>query len=58
MLQFLDLYLEFDIHNHPRTRIYDKQDDFYFEIIKFAQLSGDIPTSPVYGIYISQLILY
>ena len=29
---------------------------FYFEIINFPDLSSNIPTSPSYGIYISQLI--
>ena len=55
---FLDLYLEFDIHSHLSTRIYDKRDDFNFEIINFPHLSSNIPTSPAYGIYISQLIRY
>ena len=55
---FLDLYLEFDIHSHLSTRIYDKRDDFDFEIINFPHLSSNIPTSPAYGIYIFQLIRY
>ena len=55
---FLDLYLEFDLHSHLSTRIYDKRDDFNFEIINFPHLSSNIPTSPAYGIYISQLIRY
>ena len=35
---FLDLYLEFDLHSHLSTRIYDKRDDFNFEIINFPHL--------------------
>ena len=52
------IHLEFDIHSHLSTRIYDKRDDFDFEIINFPHLSSNIPTSPAYGIYISQLIRY
>ena len=55
---FLDLYLEFDASGHLSTRIYDKRDDFNFKIINFPHLSSNIPTSPAYGVYISQLIRY
>ena len=55
---FLDIFLEFDSSGHLSTRIYDKRDDFNFEIINFPHLSSNIPTSPAYGVYISQLIRY
>ena len=38
------------------TKIYDKRDDFDFEIDKFPFLNGDVPRSTTYGVYISQLI--
>ena len=57
-VSFLDLYLEFDTSGHLHSRIYDKRDDFNFEIINFPNLSSNIPTSPAYGVYISQLIRY
>ena len=38
------------------SKIYDKQDDFNFEIVNFQFLEGDVPRSPSYGVYISQLI--
>ena len=38
------------------SKIYDKQDDFNFEIVNFPLLDGDVPRSPSYGVYISQLI--
>ena len=38
------------------TKINDKQDDFNFEIINIPFLDGDVPHSPSYGVYISQLI--
>ena len=38
------------------SKIYDKRDDFNFEIVNFKFLDGDVPRSPSYGVYISQLI--
>ena len=40
------------------SKIYDKQDDFNFEIVNFPFLVGDVPRSPSYGVYISQLIRF
>ena len=40
------------------SKIYDKRDDFDFEIVIFSFLDGDVPRSPSYGIYISQLIRF
>ena len=40
------------------TKIYDKRDDFDFEIFNFPFLDGDVPRSPSYGVYISQLIRF
>ena len=37
---------------------YDKRDDFNFEIVNFPFLGGDVPRSPSYGVYISQLIRF
>ena len=51
---FLDLYLEYD----DSTKIYDKRDDFNFKIINFPNMRSNIPASPAYGVYISQLIRY
>ena len=55
---FLDLYLEFDDSGQLSTKIYDKRDDFNFKIIYFPNMCGNIPASPAYGVYISQLIRY
>ena len=38
------------------SKIYDKRDDFNFEVVNFPFLGGDVPHSPSYGVYISQLI--
>ena len=54
---FLDLNLS--IHNDMvSTKIYDKRDDFNFDIVNFAFLDGDVPRSPSYGVYISHLIRF
>ena len=52
---FLDIYLEFDDSGQLRIKIYDKRDDFKFKIINMC---SNIPASPAYGVYISQLIRY
>ena len=54
---FLDLNLS--IHNDiVSTKIYDKQDNFNFDIVNFPFLDGDVPQRPSYGVYISQLICF
>ena len=55
---FLDLLLEIDKDRRLRVKIYDKRDDFNFDIVNFPFLCGNIPQSPSYGVYISQLIRY
>ena len=47
---FLDLNLS--IHNNTvSTKIYDKRDDFDFDIFNSPFLDGDVPRRPSYGIY-------
>ena len=41
-----------------KTKIYDKRDDFDFDIVNFPFLDGDVPRSAPYGVYISQLIRF
>ena len=38
------------------TKIYDKRDDFDFEIVNFPFLEGGVPRSTSFGVYVSQLI--
>ena len=52
---FLDLNLSIT-NGIVSSKIYDKRDDFNFEIINIPFLDGDVPRSPSYGVYISQLI--
>ena len=39
-------------------KIYDKHDDFDFEIVSFPFLDGGVPRSISYGVFISQLISF
>ena len=53
---FLDLNLSMT-NGSVSSEIYDKRDDFNFEIVNFPFLDGDVLRSLSYGVYISQLIL-
>lgn len=55
---YLDLFLKHDTNGHLTTNLYDKRDDFDFPIVNFPFLCSNIPASPAYGMYISQLIRY
>ena len=52
---FLDLNLSIT-NGIVSSKIYDKRDDFNFDIVNFPFLDGDVTRSPSYGVYISQLI--
>ena len=38
--------------------IYDKRDDFEFDIFNFPSLDDDVPRRPSYGVYILQLVRF
>ena len=54
---FLDLHLSIS-NGFVSSKIYDKRDDFDFDIVNFPFLDGDVPCSTSYGVYISQLIRF
>ena len=54
---FLDLHLSIS-DSFVKIKIYDKRDDFDFDIVNFPFLDGDVPRSASYGVYISQLIRF
>ena len=54
---FLDLHLSIS-DGFVKTKIYDKRDDFDFDIVNFPFLDGGVPRSASYGVYISQLIRF
>ena len=57
LILFLDLHLTIS-NDTVSTKIYDKNDDFNFEIVKFPFLDDDVPRSTSYGVYISQRIRF
>ena len=54
---FLDLHLSIS-NDIVSTKIYNKRDDFDFELVNFPFLDGDVPHSISYGVYIFQLIRF
>ena len=53
----LDLHMSIS-NNIVSNKIYDKRDDFDFEIVTFRFEVGDVPCSASYGVYIFQLIRF
>ena len=49
---FLDLHLSIS-NGFVSSKIYDKRDDFDFDIVNFPILDGDVPRRPSYGVYMS-----
>ena len=49
---FLDLGLSIS-NDFVSSKIYDKRDDFDFDIVNFPFLDGDIPRRHIYGVNIS-----
>ena len=54
---FMDLHLSIS-NGFVSSKIYDKRDDFDFDIVNFPFLDGDVPRSTSYGVNISQLIRF
>jgi hypothetical protein len=54
---FLDLHLSI-VNGCIKTIIYDKRDDFNFDIDNYPHLDWDVPRATSYGVYLSQLIRY
>ena len=58
LANYLDLTFIIESNNRHYTKLYDKRDDFDFHIVNFPFLLSNIPSSPLYDVYISQLIRY
>ena len=54
---FLDLHLSIS-NGFVSSKIYDKRDDFDFDIVNFPFMDGDAPHSTSYGVYISRLVRF
>ena len=50
--------LKIDSDGRLTTTLYDKRDDFDFAIVNFPFSWSNVPLSPAYGVYVSQLIRY
>ena len=55
---YLDLLFTRDKNNNIITKLYDKCDAFGFHIVNFPFMLSNIPSTPVPGVYASQLIRY
>ena len=55
LLPFLDLHLSI-ANGFVSSKIYDKRDDFDFDIVNFPFSDGDVPRRTSYGVYILRLI--
>ena len=55
---YLYLLLTIGREDQLHTSIYYKRDDFNLHITNCPSLSSNIPASPAYGVFISQLIRY
>ena len=53
----MDLHISIS-YGFVSSKIYDKRDDFVFDIVKYPFLDGDAPCRPSYGVYISQLLRF
>ena len=54
---FVHVHILVTIENRKySTAVYDKRDNFNFNIVNFPYLSSNIPSGPAYGVYISQLV--
>ena len=50
----MDLHLSIS-NGFVSSKIYDRRDDFDFDIVNFPFLDGDVQRCPFYGVYISQI---
>ena len=54
---FLDLLL-FNDGGILKSKVYDKRDDFNFDIVNYPYISSNIPINPAYGVYVSRLTAF
>ena len=55
---YLYLLLKYDNFHRLQVKLYDKMEYFNFDIVNFPFLCSNIPQSPAYGVFVSQLIRY
>jgi hypothetical protein len=55
-VSYLYIVLKIDTGGKLTTQLYGKRGDFNFVTVNFPYTCSNIPLSPAYGVYISQLI--
>ncbi|KAK3101825.1 hypothetical protein FSP39_006616 [Pinctada imbricata] len=55
---YWDIMMSYETDGHMNTSLYDKSDNHNFSITNVSFLSSSFPSSPAYGVFISQLIRY
>jgi hypothetical protein len=55
---YLGIHYKTDAGRKLTTQLYNKRDDLKFAIVNVPYICSNIPLSPAYGVYISQLIRY
>jgi hypothetical protein len=55
-VSYLDVLLNIDADGKRTTQLYDKRDYFNFAIVNLKYTCSNMPLSPAYGVYLSQLI--
>ena len=58
IISFLDICFRYKLTILLRLKIYDKRDNFDFDIVNFPFQDGDVSRSTSYGVYISKLIRF
>jgi hypothetical protein len=58
IFSYIDILLKLDTNCKLTTQLYDKRDDINFSIVNFPYVCSNIPSSPAYGVNMSQLIRY
>ena len=55
-LSYLDVSISIIFQGKFITEVFDKRDNFNFNVVNYRYMCSNIPTKPTYGVYISQLI--
>ena len=58
IISFLVICFRYKLTILLRLKIYDKRDDFDFDIVNFPFQDGDVSRSTSYGVYVSKLIRF
>ena len=48
------MYIFKDGNGCIKTKIYNKRDDFTFDIVNYPFMDSNIPSGPSYGVYVSR----